>query len=81
MAKFLLADIDRFTRVILLNVIHFKSTWLHQFNANKTTLRDFHVSKSVVKRVPTMATQAVFKSGEIPMMEASFIEIPYKVMN
>lgn len=70
-------DIDETTKIMLINAVYFKSKWLHPFLEIYTEKREFHISKTETKLVPTMYKKSQFAHGEIPSWHTSFIEIPY----
>ncbi|XP_043500236.1 leukocyte elastase inhibitor-like isoform X2 [Polistes fuscatus] len=70
-------DIDEDTKVILINAVYFKSHWLHKFDDKLTKQIFFHATKTEKKLVPMMYKQTKYVYGEIPSLDARFIEIPY----
>lgn len=75
--------IDNFnenTKLILINAIYFNGTWLNTFNVRDTKDRIFHVLKNQTKLIPTMYSKSKYIHGEMPILQAKFIEIPYKVL-
>ncbi|XP_063995050.1 leukocyte elastase inhibitor-like isoform X2 [Diachasmimorpha longicaudata] len=70
-------DITDDTQMILANAIYFKGSWQFPFDVEKTTPKNFHVSKDVVKRVATMSQKKRFRHGDLPELKARYIEIPY----
>ncbi|PBC25413.1 leukocyte elastase inhibitor [Apis cerana] len=66
------------TKLILINAIYFNGTWLNIFNIRDTKDRIFHVLKNQTKLVPTMYSKSKYTYGDMPTLQAKFIEIPYK---
>lgn len=65
--------------LILVNAIHFKGKWVESFQTSDTQPRPFSISETVSKDVPMMYTDAIFNYGELPDLEAEYIELPYQV--
>ncbi|XP_011691975.1 PREDICTED: antichymotrypsin-2-like [Wasmannia auropunctata] len=70
-------DLDKDTRIMLINAVYFKSNWLHTFDKTNTVMRQFHVSKTETNLVPTMFKTSKYAYGKIATWHATFIEIPY----
>ncbi|XP_017792671.1 PREDICTED: antichymotrypsin-2-like isoform X3 [Habropoda laboriosa] len=71
-------DVDSTTSLVLVNAVYFKGQWKNKFNPRLTHDMPFHINKNTVKNIPTMYRQGTYNYGEIPDMNAKFIEIPYK---
>lgn len=72
-------DFDKYTKLVLINAIYFNGTWLHKFDTKNTEKRAFHVTENEKKFVPTMFNKSKYNHGEIPPLNAKFIEVPYMV--
>ncbi|XP_015111866.1 leukocyte elastase inhibitor [Diachasma alloeum] len=70
-------DITDDTQMILANAIYFKGSWQFPFDVEKTTPKNFYLTKDVVKRVATMSQKKRFRHGDLPELKARYIEIPY----
>lgn len=70
-------DFDKHTKLVLTNAVYFRGNWLYQFDVKNTEKRMFHTTKTAQKLVPTMFTKASFNCGELPELNAKFIEVPY----
>nr|KAF7427230.1 hypothetical protein H0235_006924 [Vespula pensylvanica] len=70
-------DIDEHTKAVLINAVYFKGRWLHKFDDKLIKNIFFHTSKTDKKLVPMMYKQSKYVYGEIPNLNARFIEIPY----
>ncbi|XP_045446239.1 alaserpin-like isoform X1 [Melitaea cinxia] len=66
------------TRALLVNAIYFKGTWKIPFNKLATTDKDFHVTKEIVKQVPTMYSKDNYKYTDSKELNAQVLEIPYE---
>ncbi|XP_076242565.1 antichymotrypsin-2 isoform X9 [Calliopsis andreniformis] len=71
-------DLNAMTALVLVNAVYFKGQWKNKFNPTFTKDMPFHVNENTVKNVPTMYRQGSYKYGELPNLNAKFIEIPYK---
>ncbi|XP_058234840.1 leukocyte elastase inhibitor-like isoform X2 [Hemibagrus wyckioides] len=78
--KNLLAEgiIDKFTRLVLVNAIYFKSTWDKQFKQPETRECPFKLNKRETKPVQMMNQKAKFPLAFIPEMQCRILEMPYK---
>ncbi|XP_076287617.1 leukocyte elastase inhibitor isoform X2 [Lasioglossum baleicum] len=70
-------DFDEHMKLVLINAIYFNGAWLHKFNVKQTQKKAFYVTKSKQKMVATMFNKSKYNYGEIPTLDAKFIEIPY----
>ncbi|XP_028982353.1 uncharacterized protein LOC107043756 [Diachasma alloeum] len=64
--------------LILVNAIHFKGKWVEPFQTADTRLQSFSISETVSKEVPMMFTDANFNYGDLPDLDAQYIELPYE---
>lgn len=74
----LAGDLNEDTALVLVNAVYFKGMWKNKFDPLLTRNLPFHVNENVVKEVPTMFKQDQYNYGELPDINAKFIEIPYK---
>ena len=65
--------------MVLVNAVYFKGTWAKKFRAGLTRTRPFHIDATTVKNVPTMYRSGSYRYGELPEVNAKFVELPYKV--
>ncbi|XP_076644251.1 leukocyte elastase inhibitor isoform X2 [Halictus rubicundus] len=70
-------DFDEHMKLVLVNAIYFNGMWLHKFDVKQTQKKAFYVTKSKQKMVATMFNKFRYNYGEIPTLDAKFIEIPY----
>ncbi|CAD1478691.1 unnamed protein product, partial [Heterotrigona itama] len=70
-------DFNENMKLVLINAIYFNGSWLNTFNAKNTKDKIFHVTRDQTKLVPTMFNKSQYNYGNIPMLQAKFIEIPY----
>ncbi|CAL7940868.1 unnamed protein product [Xylocopa violacea] len=71
-------DLNNSTALVLVNAAYFKGLWNDQFNPNSTTDMPFYIDSNTVKNVPMMSRIGSYRSGELPELNAKFIELPYK---
>ncbi|XP_017838180.1 serine protease inhibitor 42Dd isoform X2 [Drosophila busckii] len=70
--------LDGFTRLVLVNAIHFKGNWVHEFPAHATRNDKFHLNNVDSIDVPMMNVKARFRYANLPNLDASALEMPYK---
>ncbi len=63
------------TRLVLVNAIYFKGTWLYPFDEEATTKAPFHLTEDAVVDVPVMYQEGHFRYGNHDGMQA--VELPY----
>ncbi|KAM4718260.1 LOW QUALITY PROTEIN: uncharacterized protein FYW61_016142 [Anableps anableps] len=78
--KELLAEgmVDSTTRMVLVNAIYFKGTWMRTFSREKTYKATFRLSKTVTKPVQMMFQNDCFPLGYISEVRCQILEMPYK---
>lgn len=64
---------------MLANTVYFRGNWINPFNRAKTSMLPFNVNRTTVKRVPTMRRVGNYNYGNLPEVNAKFIELPYVV--
>ena len=70
-------NFDGFSRLVLVNAIHFKGCWLKSFNQNATTNEDFHINNDQTIKVPMMYKKDYFGYGELYSLNAQVLEMKY----
>ncbi|XP_029664886.1 antitrypsin-like [Formica exsecta] len=71
-------NVDRDTKIMLVNVVYLNSRWLNSTYKRKLERRKFYISSSKMYFVPTIKFEkSTFIHGEIPHWNAKFIEIPF----
>ena len=73
-------QIDRLTKIILINAVHFEGKWYQKFDTARTRLRPFYQTfgrKPLA--VPMMRIYAPFRVAELPELDARCLELPYAV--
>lgn len=63
----------------MVNAVYFKGTWANQFNPEYTRMRDFYVDENTTKQVPMMFRNGLYNNGILEELDASYLELPYKV--
>lgn len=76
---FITDDIDEYTRMIILNIFHFKSAWLHPFDVKLTKSSPFYNFDNTINQVPTMHKTEHLLFGHIEKLDAKLIKLPYIV--
>ncbi|XP_069709659.1 heterochromatin-associated protein MENT-like [Phaenicophaeus curvirostris] len=70
-------DVTSATRLILVNAIYFKAEWEVKFQAGKTDLQPFRLSKNKTKPVKMMYMRHTFPVLVMETMSFKMIELPY----
>ena len=73
----LLDTLNEYTRLVLVNAVHFKDDWLHKFSEQGTFEEPFYNSKDSLVNIPMMHINKKFQYMEEDSFQA--LEIPYKV--
>lgn len=68
--------LNQFTRLVLVNAVHFKDEWRNKFSENETYDEPFYSTKDKFANVPMMHINKKFKYLEEELYEV--LEIPYK---
>ncbi|XP_051860068.1 serine protease inhibitor 42Dd-like isoform X2 [Drosophila albomicans] len=66
------------TRLLLINAIHFKGNWVHQFSEKSTRSLPFYLNDAESIRVPIMRMTNRLKYAKLPALDAAALELPYK---
>lgn len=72
-------DVD--TRIALVNAVYFKGVWEIPFNKDKTNDAKFYVGETEHRTTKFMFTQDSFRTGYIPELSASSLEMRYAQSN
>lgn len=70
--------LDSSTGLVLINAIHFKGNWKHEFDEYRSFKGDFYVNKHETKNVTFMKDQHLFRYVEINKLNAKAIELKFK---
>lgn len=80
--KILMTDsLDDQTKMFLVNALYFKGNWKTKFDPKRTRDMPFRVDDKTVLNVPMMSIQTEFYHGHFEEHDATFVEIPYEVIN
>ena len=69
-------DIDKDSRMVLVNAIYFKGKWARRFDPKQTRPQPFHLTASRSVKVPLMHQTAPF--GYVSTGDVSVLELPYQ---
>ncbi|XP_016958552.1 antichymotrypsin-2 isoform X4 [Drosophila biarmipes] len=70
--------LDANSRLVLVNAIHFKGTWQHQFPKHATRPDTFYLDGERSVQVPMMGLKERFRYADLPALDATALELPYK---
>ncbi|XP_050580454.1 ovalbumin-related protein X-like isoform X1 [Bombus affinis] len=70
-------DFAEDTKLVLINAIYFNGSWLKTFDTKNTKDKIFHVTRTQTRLIPTMFNKSQYSNGNIPTLQAKFIEVPY----
>ncbi|XP_030387484.1 alaserpin-like isoform X2 [Scaptodrosophila lebanonensis] len=65
------------TRLVLVNAIHFKGTWVHKFPKHATHSELFYLNDDESVNVPMMNLKDRFRYADLPDLDATALEMPY----
>ncbi|XP_033154174.1 antichymotrypsin-2 isoform X2 [Drosophila mauritiana] len=66
------------SRLVLVNAIHFKGAWQHQFSKHLTRPDTFHLDGERTVRVSMMSLKQSLRYADLPALDATALELPYK---
>ncbi|XP_062134413.1 uncharacterized protein LOC133844443 isoform X3 [Drosophila sulfurigaster albostrigata] len=70
--------LDKDSRLVLINAIHFKGNWVHQFPERDTRNEPFHLNDADSIEVPMMNLKKRFRYANLGDLDATALELPYK---
>ena len=65
--------------MMLVNAVYFKGRWAAEFEPLLTQPRPFFIDGTTPENVMTMQRLGLYRYGELPHLEARYIELPYTV--
>ncbi|KAK9874768.1 hypothetical protein WA026_005575 [Henosepilachna vigintioctopunctata] len=71
-------QLDKLTRMLLINTLYFKANWSHQFDEDETSIQKFSKSPTESLKVSLMRHVNFYRYGEIPELDAKVLQVPYK---
>ncbi|CAF1091266.1 unnamed protein product [Rotaria sordida] len=75
-------DVSPETRLIIINSIYFKGTWIKEFNKNLTNENaDFHETNGKISKVALMHQREKFAYAEDNDLRVQIVHVPYKSEN
>ncbi|XP_068147292.1 serine protease inhibitor 42Dd-like [Drosophila tropicalis] len=66
------------SRIVLVNAIHFKGNWVHQFKVRETKPEPFKLKDGKSIQVPMMNVVNTFGHAVLPELDATVLQLPYK---
>lgn len=72
-------DITEDSKMFLVNAIYFKGFWKDPFDSQRTSPKIFYTANNAHVLTPVMIKKAHFVHGDLPNLNARFLEIPYTV--
>ncbi|XP_030374814.1 leukocyte elastase inhibitor [Scaptodrosophila lebanonensis] len=72
------SNFNELTRIVLLNAIHFKGSWVHKFDEASTAEDDFWVGEEQSVKVQYMNQKAKFGYGYFEELGCTALDMPYK---
>ncbi|XP_072099302.1 heparin cofactor 2-like [Mobula birostris] len=70
-------DIDPQTVMLVFQALHFKGLWEHKFIKRKTTMLQFHTSRTAAVKVPMMYVRATVMAATDHVYACDVISLPY----
>ncbi|KAH0541152.1 antichymotrypsin-2-like [Cotesia glomerata] len=70
-------DITEDSKMFLVNAIYFKGFWKDPFDSQRTSPKIFYTANNAHVLTPIMIKKAHFVHGDLPNLNARFLEIPY----
>ncbi|XP_013104704.2 antitrypsin isoform X1 [Stomoxys calcitrans] len=70
--------LNKDTRMVLLNAIHFKGEWVNSFPERNTKDKDFYLDEQNKVKVKMMHVRSRFRYGEFAELDATALEMRYK---
>ncbi|XP_011314408.1 leukocyte elastase inhibitor isoform X3 [Fopius arisanus] len=67
--------------LILVNAIHFKGKWVKPFEKAFTGSQKFSISETATKEVSMMWIDDYFNCGDLPDLDAQYVELPFQSEN
>jgi serpin B len=67
------------TRVVLVNAVYFKCSWVDPFEPMLTKADNFYIDKRSKVHVPFMSKRETLRYAHLEDMDAQIVELPYKV--
>ncbi|XP_035855266.1 leukocyte elastase inhibitor-like [Sander lucioperca] len=71
-------DVDRQSKLVLVNAMYFKSNWNSQFQRRDTQDAQFRLNKNDTKTVKMMYQETLFPFSDNPKANCKILEMPYK---
>jgi serine protease inhibitor len=67
------------TRLVLVNVVYFKGTWLYPFSECQTSICDFYTDETNKVQVPIMHIVERYAFAKLEDLDAQLLQLDYKV--
>lgn len=71
-------DLGSTTKLVLVNAVYFKGDWATRFSEGATKKDKFYLENGEVVQVDMMHTKSSFRMAQVPELDATALELPYK---
>lgn len=69
--------LSNLTRLVLVNAVYFKGSWMHRFTESRTKQMPFHINATESRPVQMMSQTKKLPYGFVPELDLQVLELPY----